>query len=184
MKKERILIVPLGEIELLSLKALENSLEKKFLCPVEARPPLPVPEETYHPQRGQYHSSSILRKMSRAIDYEPDDKVLSITDVDLFAYDLNFVFGEAELGGRFAIISLTRLRQSFYGLRENESLFQERMVKEAVHEVGHLYGLRHCAEPTCVMHFSNSLVDTDRKSSSFCSRCQKILENLRARLQS
>lgn len=86
------------------------------------------------------------------------------------------VFGEAELGGYFAIISLARLRQSFYGLPEDKHLFLERTIKEAVHELGHTYGLSHCPDPECVMHFSNSLMDTDRKKPSFCSRCQIKLE--------
>ncbi|MFQ6038426.1 MAG: hypothetical protein ACE5LV_07400 [Candidatus Aminicenantales bacterium] len=94
----------------------------------------------------------------------------------MYVPQLNFVFGEAELEGHFDVISLIRLRQSFYGLPENRGLFLERAVKEAVHELGHTFGLRHCPDPRCVMHFSNSLLDTDRKEASFCTRCRKLLK--------
>jgi len=93
--------------------------------------------------------------------------------VDIFAPGLNFVFGEADITGKRALISLQRLRQEFYGLPKNENLFQERALKEAVHELGHIYGLKHCFNLTCVMHFSNSLRDTDLKGWDFCCICQR-----------
>ena len=84
---------------------------------------------------------------------------------------LNFVFGEADPENGRAVISLKRLYPSFYGQSDNEKLFQERTLKEAVYELGHTYGFPHCPDPQCVMHFSNSIADTDRKSLEFCKSC-------------
>lgn len=92
---------------------------------------------------------------------------------------MNFVFGEAGLSGSFSVISITRLSQKFYGLPEDDGIFFDRVIKEAVHELGHTYGLRHCSDSSCVMFFSNSLSDTDRKGSSFCMSCSKMLEALK-----
>jgi archaemetzincin len=100
---------------------------------------------------------------------------LGIIDADLYVPGLNFVFGEADLMGCCALISLTRLRQEFYSLPADSGLFFQRVAKEAVHEIGHTLGLNHCPDVRCVMHFSNSLEDTDIKSSYLCANCARIL---------
>ena len=171
-----ITLLPLGEIEAEILEVLINRLKEAFHCPVGIGESYSLPQGTYNPDRRQYFSSQILSEIRKAFGPAKGVKALVVSDVDLYVPQLNFIFGEAELGGYFAIISLTRLRQSFYGLPENRTLLLERMVKEAIHELGHTYGLRHCPHPECVMHFSNSLQDTDRKEASFCPHCQKLLK--------
>jgi len=171
-----ISLLPVDEIDDEVLEMLRNRLTETFGCDVKIRDGLNIPPDAYSPQRKQYLSSLILDELHKHILPSKEGKFLAITGVDLYVPQLNFVFGEAEIRGQFAIISLARLHQSFYGLPEDRGLFQERAVKEAVHELGHTFGLRHCPDPECVMHFSNSLLDTDRKKAIFCSRCQKLLE--------
>ncbi|MDI6698615.1 MAG: archaemetzincin family Zn-dependent metalloprotease [Candidatus Saccharicenans sp.] len=171
-KSVRIILLPVGTIEEFILDTLSKATSRIFNCQVSIYEKIKVPDEAYNPARNQYSSSKILEKMRSFIKLENGEKALGVADVDLYVPGLNFVFGEAELGGRLAIISLTRLRQSFYGLPDDRSLFLQRAVKEAVHELGHLYGRGHCPDFRCIMHFSNSLLDTDRKSVSFCPRCR------------
>ena len=102
-----------------------------------------------------------------------DHLLVGIADVDLYVPSLNFVFGEASPRTGVCVISIVRLRQEFYRLPSEEELLRERTVKEAVHEIGHLVGLAHCPDPKCVMHFSNSLPDTDEKSTDFCRLCRR-----------
>ncbi len=111
----------------------------------------------------------------RRLDMPQAHRLLRLLDQDCYAPGLNFVFGQAMAGGRDAVVALPRLRQEFYGLPEDEMLFQERAIKEAVHELGHTYGLGHCPNPRCVMHFSNSLADTDIKGATFCEKCRAEL---------
>lgn len=174
--ENKIYLLPVGNVKGGILNELKNRLEKTFHCSLEIHEGIKLPPEAYNPSRNQYFSSLILKKLHSFLKPGKQDKVLGIVDVDLYVPGLNFVFGEAELGGHFAAISLWRLRQSFYGFSENRSLFVERTVKEAVHELGHTFGLQHCPDPKCVMHFSNSLFDTDKKSASFCGHCRKKLQ--------
>lgn len=179
-EEKMIIIMPLGKIEAEILQRLKEQLVEAFNCPVEIGEGRSLPQGAYNPARQQYSSSQILSEIRRSFSPAKGEKVLALSDVDLYVPQLNFVFGEAELGGHLAVISLSRLRQNFYGLPENRALFLDRTVKEAVHELGHTYGLRHCPHADCVMHFSNSLSDTDRKGAFFCSRCQRLLEEKKA----
>jgi len=158
--------------------AVARAVEDAFGVEVAIRAPFPIPEHALNEARGQYFSTVILRSLGPSI---PTDalRVLAITDVDLFVPQLNFVFGEAAIDGRVCIISLHRLRPEFYGQPPDELLFIERAVKEAIHELGHTFGLRHCSDPHCVMFFSNTIQDTDRKSAHFC---EETARHLRPRL--
>jgi len=139
--------------------------------------------EAFNKTRKQYNSNNILRKVHNYAEKEENiDKILGIADIDIYVPNLNFVFGEAECPGKAALISLWRLRPEFYGKPSNLELFTERSTKEAVHELGHTLGLKHCSNPFCVMYFSNSIFETDRKQSLFCSKCylkiEKAVDNL------
>jgi archaemetzincin len=176
---ERLLVVPIGDVnkDILQQIAAAVGQELNVHALVTTRT-LDIPPETYNERRGQYHSTPLLSLLHTKYGKEADC-VLGVIDHDLYVPSLNFVFGEADLSARVAVISLTRLRQEFYGLPPNPELFQKRALTEAVHELGHTYGLRHCSDPHCVMFFSNSLADTDRKGYRFCSRCRAQLERLR-----
>ncbi len=99
-------------------------------------------------------------------------KLLALCNFDAYSDDLNFVFGQAHMNGRVAAVYVPRLTQEFYGLQKNENLFLQRVLKEAVHEIGHAFGLGHCPISGCVMHFSNSISDTDAKAKDFCENCR------------
>ncbi|UYZ39418.1 MAG: archaemetzincin family Zn-dependent metalloprotease [Candidatus Methanospirare jalkutatii] len=120
-----------------------------------------IPKHAFNHLRMQYNSTVILYSLPIP---SKCDVVLAVLDADIYAEGLNFVFGGAELDGRRAIISLFRLKWGVTEAKEAEEKLKERALKEAVHEIGHVLGLSHCPNRRCVMHFSNSLLDTDIKS--------------------
>jgi len=132
---------------------------------------LPLPTTAFDKKRNQYNSTQILQKLREFAARKSFSVVLGVIDVDLYAVELNYVFGEALSPGMVALISLWRLNPSFYGEDNDLSLYTLRIQKEAVHEVGHALGLPHCSHSYCVMYFSNSIFDTDKKQSLFCDQC-------------
>jgi archaemetzincin len=145
--------------------------EKGFACTV--LPEAAIPPETYNQLRTQYRVERLLEATRQAVA----GRVLGVADLDLYAKGFNYVFGMADRLGRAAVISVARLRAS-----ADEARFQARMLKEAVHELGHTLGLTHCRQPDCVMHFSNTLADTDRKGADFCAECRARLAALQVDL--
>ena len=134
---------------------------------------MPEPDYAYDHKRKQYLSTAILNTILGQKEVARYERILGVVDHDLFVPELNFVFGQAST--KAAVISLTRLRQTFYHLPEDQTLFHQRVLTEAIHEIGHTYGLEHCRHPRCVMFFSNSLTDTDRKGLEFCRSCYSKL---------
>jgi archaemetzincin len=119
----------------------------------------------------------MLVLLERYLESANTDRILGLTSSDLFVPGMNFVFGEARCPGRVAIVSSFRLRG--FGDEANESeLIERRIIKEAVHEIGHMLGLQHCPNINCVMHFSKALIDTDIKSDNYCSECQEQIETV------
>jgi archaemetzincin len=125
------------------------------------------------PARNQYSATAILQSVL-ALEGFPGH-VLAITARDLFVPVLTFVFGEAQMPGRCAVVSIHRLQEEFYGLPSNDALLYERLLKEAVHELGHTYGLLHCDDWECVMSSSHGVERIDIKKSAFCGVCRRRL---------
>jgi archaemetzincin len=167
------------------LSSLEEALLKEFNASsssiVIAPSTKQIPEQQelllFDNQRNQWKSSDVLQwlldRYKKLYSKETRrTKILAICNFDAYSDKLNFVFGEAHLGGKICAIYLPRLRQEFYGLKPDKSLFYQRIVKEAVHELGHAFGLNHCENTKCVMYFSNSLSDTDIKTNHLCNVCK------------
>jgi archaemetzincin len=160
-----------GQTELLD--PLSRRLEQIFELGVQVQNPGFDPEAAFDAGRGQYNSTLLLAQLLR----EPFDhgRILGVTGVDLFIPVLTYVFGEAQLDGRAALVSTHRLDPEGYGLPASRDLLMHRLVKEAVHELGHTYGLVHCERSSCVMSRSTYVEEIDLKGESFCNRCRDVV---------
>lgn len=178
--EEHIYIVPDGNVEKSVIENIKQKLPGSFPMSVNAviDPQEDMPQGAYNPLRKQYNVQSISDDISRRITVDVvNERALVITDVDLYMPDLDFVFGFADAKKGICVISLTRLRNEFYGFKPDNNLFIARAVKEAVYELGRSWGLDHCPNLKCVMNFTNSLSDTDRKRNTFCPACQNKLHS-------
>jgi len=165
-----ILLVAVGKVDRKVFDLIKDDLRRVFKRPVWVGEGLPEPDYAFNPNRRQYLATAILKSLLDQKGHTLYEKMLGIVDHDLYVPELSFVFGEA--GRKAAVISLTRLRQEFYHLPQDQDLFQGRVLTEAVHELGHTYGLRHCENPRCAMFSSNYIKDTDRKGPEFCPKCK------------
>ncbi len=130
------------------------------------------PEGAFDPRRGQHSSTRMLAWLA-AVCPPRIGRLLAVTDVDLFIPILTFVYGEAQLGGRAAVVSTARLHD---GRGPSGSpLFRSRLLKEGVHELGHTFGLLHCGRGGCVMSRSVNLAEVDAKSDTLCDDCRACL---------
>jgi archaemetzincin len=166
---------PRIEPSLERLEFLAASLARTFRRPCQIRPEMLDIAHAWDAARQQYYSTAILQSLERSSDRAA--RVLGVAACDLFVPVLTFVFGEAQLDGNCAAVSMARLHEEFYGLPPREDLLRDRMVKEAVHELGHTFGLRHCADWRCVMSSSYGVERLDVKGADFCPRCRKPVFN-------
>ena len=170
-----ITLVPVGAVESELLLWLARRLSEVLPQKVVIAEKLPLPSAGYNSRRQQYQAAVLMAMLSSKSFYGAE-RVVGLIGADCYATGLNFIFGQARMGGREALVALPRLHQSFYNQPEDKALLRARLLKEVIHELGHTWELSHCANPQCVMHFSNTLHDTDIKGFDFCSRCLNRLK--------
>ena len=163
-------VVAVGAVPPKPLEWIEAAAAEWFPLPVARLPALRMPERAYDPARGQYHSVEIMKAVARAAPPKTT-RILGVTEVDLAIPVLTFLFGQAQLDGPVALLSLCRLRQEFYGLPADEALLRERAAKETLHELGHTFGLTHCSDMRCSMSLSTDIALVDAKGGRYCPRC-------------
>lgn len=170
-----IYIIPMTHSAIDCLSSLAESIEEQFEFDVRILENLGPPDFAFDPVRKQYSSNLIIGMLLRT-NLSNSLKILGVTDQDLFNPIFSFVFGEAQFGGKCAVISSFRLLGPPDGKPQPSCPpLLDRLEKEAVHELGHTFGLRHCADPDCVMSFSKGVQCADRKFGVFCHACRDLM---------
>jgi archaemetzincin len=179
-----IRILPLGHAQHELVEQIRGPLEETFRVPVIVDHPSIDMARFFDTERAQYNSTRLLEYLkvtyshalhTRGRRSRFGHKTLGIAAQDLFTPILTYVFGEAELAGDVAVVSYHRLENERYGLSPDPALLRERLRKEALHELGHTYGLVHCADQSCVMHTSTYVEDIDVKGEKFCQVCHRLI---------
>lgn len=161
----------MGKIPELLLDEVSMSLKNQLRIVTDIGSSIGIPKEFRDSYRDQYSVEMMLKFLNEKVP----GKVLAITDSDIFAENMNFVYGQAQMSGSAAVFSTHRLRPDFYRKRSDNSVVMDRSVKEAIHEVGHMLGLKHCLNEHCVMNFSPTIFNFDKKTKYFCSECKAKL---------
>ncbi len=176
-----IIISPIGDFTPELLDLIRAEIKQIYGFPTEVVSLLKDLEFSFHPNRNQYHSTPILDQLAQKA---PTDalKILAVVQVDLFIPILTHVYGEAQLGGKACIVSTIRLNDGHHSLNTQQP-YLGRIIKEAIHELGHTFKLRHCREHTCLMHYCRNEGDVDRKSDQLCRYCKVLLDDEVKRLQ-
>ncbi len=169
-------LLPVGTIDISLLEFLCAEIPRSLPVACKIFPFEFNPAVAYHTERQQFHSSEILQQMQGLI--QPSDwRILAVADVDLYIPILKYVFGEAQIGGPCAVVSVYRLRQEFYGLERDDGLLRQRLLKESVHELGHTVDLSHCQDYRCVMASSHAVEWIDLRESALCDACGYEVES-------
>lgn len=171
-----LLLVPIPPVDIEHIASLSLSLQSTLNAEITIDESIHLDITTaFDAYRNQYNSSILLTSLQEHFHHYRG-KILGISKVDFFVPVLTYVFGEAQLNGTVAVVSTYRLNDTLYGLPENPQRFSERLRKEAVHELGHTFGLYHCLDYGCVMHSSTTVEDIDIKGSNFCPACNKAVK--------
>lgn len=172
---KKIIISPIDNIDACNYQLLGQEIHRTFGFQIEIKSLLQNVNFAYNLTRDQYHSTAILEKLASTLPSQTI-KVVAITNEDLFIPILTHVYGEAQLAGKACIVSTFRLQEGLSPANIAKE-FENRIIKEVLHELGHTFNLRHCDDRACIMHYCRSVKDVDRKSDQLCRYCNILLED-------
>ena len=170
-----VYIQPLGSVDAENIDVIVNSLKSFYGCKVVVNTPATLTNDLLAKSRTRYEASKILKK------FNSNKNLLIITQQDIACKNTERnidewgVFGLGYRPGTTCVVSTFRLN------RKNPShslqLFNERLAKVSLHEIGHNLGLPHCTSGTdCLMNDAKGSIKTvDNEKMILCSNCKKQL---------
>jgi archaemetzincin len=186
--RKKIYLQPLGEFPEGKIPLAERLREYAgvyFATEVEVLPGLTLSGENITTRTNpftrnrQILTQDVLAILKRNI---PSDAfcVLAVTMEDLYPEpSWNFVFGQASLRERVGVYSFARYDPAFYGQKRGkdyEKVLLRRSCKVLAHEIGHMFGLKHCIYFKCAMNGSNHLKESDSRPMYLCPVCLRKLQ--------
>ena len=170
----RLELVPVGALPPTVLSDLRDDLGSCLHREVHHTDSALDPGPAFDPERRQYLATELMCHLLEPPP-DPGERRIAVAAVDLFLPVFTHVFGTAQIGGHVGVVSLYRLRPEYAGAPQDIGRMRERLAKEALHELGHTFGLVHCRQPWCVMAASRLPEEIDLKDFRFCDACAKHL---------
>ena len=169
-------VAPVGEVPETPLKVIAAHISGYLNLNAEVIAPIETPSHAFDKNRFQYDAGKILSHFE-SMRFPEFEKIVAVFSDDLFIPIFSHVFGEARLGGRYALVSLFRLNKQPDGSVSPQAMIYERAAKVALHEIGHLFRLAHCDDNHCLMHFTGGLQSLDEISLYFCRYCSTYFQD-------
>jgi archaemetzincin len=134
---------------------------------------IPITADIYTKSKLRLDAPKILDK------YDVGKNVLLITESDIAHrndarnIDEWGIFGLGKRPGKICVVSTFRIHNNV-----SDSLFQMRLKKIVIHEIGHNIGLNHCTNnKRCLMHAANGTIKkVDSEAMWFCEKCRGRLK--------
>ena len=170
----RLLVAPLGVVDEIAVSVAAANIQSAFDLPVDVEARQSCPDSAILQARPQYDAARLMAFLEHGLP--AGTFRLGLTGEDISLAFLTYVYGEAQIGGKAAVVSTFRLEKGGRSGRVPTSRMYERVAKVTVHETGHMLGLVHCSRPDCVMNFSAGLEHLDNLTRAFCSGCRSFLQ--------
>jgi archaemetzincin len=138
-----------------------------------------MPQLAYYAPRNRYRADKLidwlLETRSDSVDFILGLTVSDISHTKGKIEDYG-ILGLAYCPGRSGVVSSFRVGKG----AKNEAQFVERFSKIVLHELGHNFGIEHCANSKlCLMRDACGTVKTlDSEPKTVCEYCRKRLGNL------
>jgi archaemetzincin len=172
-----IRVATLDELDPADLAFLTRNLYRAFGLGTELAGSKPLPPG-FEGTDGPLDAAALLRQVAAVRSYA-DYKVLYVTTAKLGipAGPLGEppCWGFAEYGKERALVSTARLPARGTSEASVEA-FRRRLVREAIHAVGHLWDLHHCVDSRCAMHPSWSPSLPASPEMELCAFCREKSE--------
>jgi archaemetzincin len=179
-------ILPLGNFDdhSPSLEILRAYGEAFFTLPMRLLPSVPLDKV---PAKSRINAGTKKRQLLTTeiltwlLTQKPADTfaLIAVTMEDLYPDERwNFVFGQAMLQGGAGVFSFARYDPAFGSGSDSGDaapLILKRSIKVLCHEMGHMFGIRHCVFFECLMSGSNHLRETDARPMHLCPVCLRKL---------
>jgi archaemetzincin len=173
-----VAIQPLGTVRAEVVAAAKAAIAAFWGVEVRVRPAVALPRMAWYEPRQRYRADLVLEFL-HTLDGGGAERLLGLTAADISitkgAYPDWGIFGLGEVGGRVCVVSSHRFGRG--SVSPAKAL--QRLAKVVNHELGHTWGLPHCATPRCLMHDCDGAIATvDAEPGQLCAACRERVRSL------